>query len=98
MTNVSQPESEANQQRIEFLRIEISLAITFMDVVETSRVDANQRQGERDAQKAYLSARHLHKKLLLTSKESIEIGALMTAEGKTPSGWRGNLTRGSCLI
>jgi hypothetical protein len=32
---VSQPESEANQQGIEFLRIEISLAITFMDVVET---------------------------------------------------------------
>jgi hypothetical protein len=79
MTNLSQPESEANQLGIDFLRLEISLANTFMDVAETSRVEENQRQGKRDAEKAYLSANHLHKKLLLTSEEATEIGALISA-------------------
>ena len=79
MSTLSQPERDSRQHGIDFLRLEISLGNTFLDVAKTSQILANQQQGKRDAENAYRSACCLYLKLPLTREEKAEIGALLTA-------------------
>jgi hypothetical protein len=71
--------SDLNRNGVDFLRIEISLGNTFMDVAGTSKVLANQQQGRRDAEKAYQSATGLLLKVHLTDAETLEFKGLMAA-------------------
>ena len=79
MSTPLQRETVLNQHGIDFLRIEISLGNTFMDVAKTSQILANQQQGKRDAEKAYKSACTLYLKLRFTPEERSEIGVLIAA-------------------
>lgn len=54
-TNSSALRAESNQSGIDFLRTEVGLANTFLDVSETSRQPDHQEQARRDALTAYRS-------------------------------------------
>jgi hypothetical protein len=79
MSTPFQRGTELNTNAIDFLRIEISLANTFMDVSRTSNVLANQRQGRLSAEKAYRCASRLLLQVQLTANETFEFERGMTA-------------------
>lgn len=66
------PENE-NKAGIDFLLIEISLGMTFMDVAESYSLPEHQRAAELRARDAYRSALNCLKKLELTDEHRAEI-------------------------
>ena len=75
----SQAASDANSSGVEFMRTEIFLANTFLDVSRDSRVTVNQEQGRLDAAEAYRSVLHFLPKLRLTTEEILYFATGMDA-------------------
>ena len=48
---------------VEFLLVDLDLAMTFMDVAETSRLEDTKHRSHKNARKAYDAALHLLEKL-----------------------------------
>lgn len=68
----TQPENE-NKAGIDFLLIEISLGMTFMEVAESYTAPEHQRAAELRASEAYRSALKCLKRLELTDEQRAEI-------------------------
>lgn len=59
----------SNEAGIEFMRIELSLANTFMDVAETTRLASNRLRSHEDTQKAYRALLYFLPRLKLSADE-----------------------------
>jgi len=51
------------QARVEFMLVDLDLAMTFMDVAEASRLEDTKHRNHKNARKAYDTALHLLEKL-----------------------------------
>jgi hypothetical protein len=62
---VSERFPELNQTGVEFLLLDLDLALTFLDVSETSHVEETTRRNHLNARKAYDAVSHLLKTVTL---------------------------------
>jgi hypothetical protein len=62
----------------DFLLADLALAMTFMDIAESSEADETIRRNHKNARKAYDSTHHLFSKLTLNRKTQEAIEAKLT--------------------
>jgi hypothetical protein len=62
----------SNEAGIEFMRTELSLAHTFMDVAETTKLSQNRLQSREDTQKAYRALLHFLPRLQLSAEQKLD--------------------------
>jgi hypothetical protein len=68
----------SNASGIEFMRTELSLAHTFLDVAETTRVAAHRLQSHEDTQKAYRCLLKFLPRLQLSAEQELDFDQQLT--------------------
>jgi hypothetical protein len=66
---------DTNRNGLDFLLIDLDLAMTFMDVAETSQIEETRCRNHSNARKAYEAALHLLENLRPSASERQVIGS-----------------------